>query len=267
MNRFARTLGLSAVLALVLAAAALGAAPRAQLRGFVCQPALEPALRAVSVTSVMRPVRGTQAMAVRFELLSRARGAAGFTPLTVAGTDLGHWISPADRTLGRQPGDVWILNKPVVDLPAPAAYRLRVHFRWTGAHHRVLATATKTTAACLQPELRPDLAIRWIAEPRLDLTGTRDLYSVTVANDGATAAGAFYVQLAAPGGTTRLLITRLAAHTAKQVSLRGPLCTPAGPPTVTVDPPDPNHSVDDFNRRNNAATVSCTSATQPFPGS
>ena len=266
MNRFARTLGLGAVLALVLAAAALGAAPRAQLRGFVCQPALEPALRAVSVTSVMRPVHGTQAMAARFELLFRARGAAGFRPLTVAGTDLGRWISPAGHTLGRRPGDVWILSKPVVDLSAPAEYRLRVHFRWTGAHHRVLAAATKTTATCLQPELRPDLAIRRIAQPHLDFTGTGDLYAVTVVNDGATAAGAFYVQLAAPSGTTRLLITGLAARTAKQVSLRGALCT-AGPPTVTVDPPDPNYSVEDFNRSNNAATVSCTGATQPFPGS
>jgi len=203
---------------------------------------------------------------VRFELLSRPAGAAGFTPLTVTGTDLGRWLSPPDRTLGRRPGDKWIVKKPVVDLPAPAAYRLRVQFRWTGARHHILGTSAKTTATCLQRELRPDLAIRRIAQPTLDLKGTGDLYGVTVANDGATAAGAFYVQLGVPGGTTRLLVAGLAPRTAKQVTLRGPLCS-AAPPSVTVDPPDPNHWVDDFNPRNNAAIVSCTSETQPFPGS
>lgn len=258
---------LCAALALPLlgafAAPAGAAAPRAQLRGFVCQRALEPASRAIAVTSVMRPVRHTQAMAVRFELLTRVKGASGFT--TVTGSDLGRWVSPADRTLGRRPGDVWKLIKPVVDLPAPAAYRLRVSFRWTGAHRRVLAQSVMSTGNCLQPELRPDLVIRRIDAPRPNRRGTFDFYSVTVGNAGATAAGQFTVQLAAPGSAPVLAqVAGLAAHTTTVVTLRGPLCAPANPPTVTVDP---QNNVEDFDRANNVAMASCTSASRPFPAS
>jgi hypothetical protein len=262
VKRLARTLGLGAGLLFALAGPAAAAPPRDQLRDFQCQRAVEPAARAVSVTSVMRPVSRTQAMAVRFELLSRANGASAYTPVT--GSDLGRWISPADHTLGRRPGDVWILQKPVDDLPA-ATYRFRVSFRWIGAHRRVLATAQKSTGVCRQPELRPDLAIRRIAAPRLDLSGTRDLYAVTVANYGATTAGAFLVQLGPPDGSTpsQVQIPRLPAHATTQVTLRGALCA-AGAPTVTVDPPDAVPTVDDFNRKNNVATASCTAATTPF---
>ena len=81
--------------------------------------------------------------------------------MVVRGRGLGSWISPTDPTLGQQAGDVWILNNPVVNLFAPAAYRFRVTFRWIGSQGQTLGTAMQ-----LEPDLlparaaRPDLLVR-----------------------------------------------------------------------------------------------------------
>ena len=146
----------------------------------------------------MRPLPGTEAMAVRFVLLARPTGASQFAPTAELGTDLGKWVTPATTSLGRRPGDVWILGKPVVDLPAPAAYRLSVEFRWTGAHHRVIGLTTRRTPICHQAELRPDLLVRRIAIPTANHAGTAVFYPVTVANAGASAAPPFTVELSGP---------------------------------------------------------------------
>ena len=71
----------------------------------------------MSVTAVMRPVPGTTKLAMRFELLSRRHRSGGAVSITAHG--LGNWITPDDRTLGQRPGDVWIVDHPVVDLDAP----------------------------------------------------------------------------------------------------------------------------------------------------
>jgi hypothetical protein len=87
-------------------------------------------------------------MALKFQLLARAKTHGPSAP--VKGGDLGKWLSPRDPTLGRHPGDVWTLEKPVVDLPAPAFYRFRVSFRWSGAG-RVLRLTVRESPTCHQP--------------------------------------------------------------------------------------------------------------------
>jgi hypothetical protein len=144
-----------------VATAAGVVAPRARLRHLVCQRALDPVGRAISVTAVMRPVKGTVKMSLRFELLSRGKGVSALSP--VSGGDLNSWISPPNPTLGQRSGDVWNVKKPIVDLMAPATYQFRVQFRWTGAHGRVLGTTSRNSQTCFQPELRPDLAVRSIS--------------------------------------------------------------------------------------------------------
>lgn len=250
-----------ALLALLLAAAAsasAASAPRARLRHFVCQRAVDPAARAVSATAVMRPLRGTAKLALRFELLYRPRATGSFR--SVSGGDLGAWISPGDPTLGRRSGDVWILNKQVVNLAAPAAYRLRVFFRWLGARNRILGTAVRETATCAQPELRPDLRVASIAVMANPAKPSLSDYVATIENAGAAAAGPFEV-LYSPGGGAQDPLPRnlagLAAHTSIQVRFLGPACTSASTPTITVDP---NKQVEDANRGNNSKTVVCSAA-------
>jgi len=148
--------GLAVAGAAAATAVALGSAtasgasappPRDQLRSFVCQKALDPPTRAVSIQGVMRPVTGTAKMQMRFDLMRKTKTGAAFK--VVRGHFLGSWLTPDNPTLGQRPGDVWIVNHPVVGLPAPATYRFRVSFRWTGAHHRALGTVVRFSACRL----------------------------------------------------------------------------------------------------------------------
>ncbi len=237
-----------------VAAVASAAASRAQLRGFVCQTALDPAGRAVSITAVMRPVTGTQRLEMKFQLLSKPTGAASFTALT--GSGLGSWQSPPAQhpPLGRRSGDVWIVHHPVVVLSAPAVYRFRVSFRWIGSHGKVLATTTKSSPTCRQPELRPDLLVEsFVASP---VAGHPHLnsFAAVIRNAGATAARNFYVEFSDGAKTTSHQIKRIPAHGKVTLTFTGPACTTTSPPSLTIDP---QGVVDDLNRTNNTATAVC----------
>ncbi len=241
-----------------LAAGALGAdasTPVAKLRGFSCQQSVNPVGRGVAVSAVMRPLKGTRKLALRFELDMRTK--AGGPWSSVPGGDLGTWLRPGNATLGQRPGDVWIVNKSVNELAAPAAYRYRVSFRWTGTKNRTLGTAVRTSATCNQPELRPDLLVQVIdvlpisGHPRLNL------YVATIANRGATTARGFRVQFASASQSLSHTIKVLKAHTKATVAFRGPACATTAPISITVDP---DGVVNDYDRTNNTKTVDCSSA-------
>ena len=257
-------MGMRRFLSICVAASVMGAGaaeataatspPRARLRNLVCQRALDPAGRAVAVTAVMRPINGTVKMALRFQLLSRANGAS--TLSAVSGGDLNSWISPPNPTLGRRPGDVWKLTKPIVDLMAPATYHFHVQFRWIGAHSRVLATAVRDSPTCFQPELRPDLALQPISVTPNPTNPSLSTYVATIRNRGRTAAGPFEV-LYSPGGGAAVKtrsVPGLAARTSTKLTFHGPSCSSSVTPTITVDP---NDQVDDANRANNSQAVVC----------
>jgi hypothetical protein len=218
----------------------------------------------ISVRAVMRPLAGTRAMAVRFELLTKTSARRPYAQ--VPGGDLGTWLSPTDPvTLGQDPNDVWIISHPVANLPAPASYRYKVSFRWTGAHG-VLATVTQFSTVCFEPDLRPDLLVRKITVTPISATSAR--YVAVIGNAGASAAsGPFQVTLTAPGGFTAAPVTirRLGPHRLRSATFVGPSCTTAGAPTVTVDPA---HVIDELNGDNNSLRARCpasSGATGPSP--
>jgi hypothetical protein len=228
------------------------AAPRAQLTRFACGQALDPGNRSVSVRAVMRPLAGTRRLAVKFELLQRSGGSA--QSMVHAG-DLGVWVSPANPTLGQVPGDVWRLDKTVLDLAAPATYQFRVIYRWTGANG-VLGTAVRVSRLCRQPELRPDLAVGLLSVTPVAGQPDRDLYTALITNRGLTGAGPFEV-LFVPGGSaasTPMSISSLGPGRSRTLSFTGPVCDPSNPPRVTVDAA---RQVDDYNRANNTAAAVC----------
>ena len=141
-------IGCAAALTVFAGAAGATQLPRASLQGMVCQQATNPLDRAVAVTAVMRPLTGTRAMELKFLLERRTSGSGAWT--NVAGRDLGRWLHPTDPTLGQQPGDVWQLNKDVVNLPT-ARYRFLVTFRWLGRSGAVLGRVEKLSGVCDQP--------------------------------------------------------------------------------------------------------------------
>ena len=257
-------MGCVAAGASVAAAAIAGAsAPRAQFHDFACHHAVSPISRRISVWAVMRPVPGTRKLEERWVLLSRTTPGGAFT--AVSGNNLGSWKSPSNPTLGQQPGDVWELYKYVSDLAAPAAYRLQATFRWLGDHDRVLATTQRTTPMCMQPELRPDLAVQSIVVEAIPDKPTKDRYVATIVNNGATRAGPFLVSFAPGGGlpVTNRLVSHLRAHGQLVESFVGPACSTTSATTVTADP---DGQVNDYNRSNNQLTAVCTAAPTPSSG-
>lgn len=227
--------------------------PRAQLTGYGCHRAIDPSTRSIQVTAVMRPLAGTQRMAIRFDLLSRVPGG---TVTEIKGGDLGVFRSPPNPTLGQLPGDVWRLHKLVVPLAAPAVYRLRAEFRWTGRGGRVLGTATRLTPACHQLELRPNLVVRSITVAAVPNRPDQDLYTALIANTGNSAAGPFSV-LFAPGdgsAATTKPVTLVDAHAQRSISFLGPRCSSTTAPTITADSA---LQVQDLDRSDNALTATC----------
>ncbi|MGZ4194670.1 MAG: CARDB domain-containing protein [Solirubrobacteraceae bacterium] len=250
---------LGTVAAVPVASVWAAAPPRSQLTGFACSPALDPGARAVAVDAVMRPLTGTRKLAIRFELLQRA---TGMPVQTVQGGDLGVWRTPANPTLGRLPGDVWRLQKSVYNLDVPFTYQFRVSFRWTGAHGKVLGTATRYSRTCRQRELRPDLTVTSISVSSIAGHPKKELYTAVVANQGLTGAGPFQV-LFVPGDSsapTTATVSFLGAGKTRTLSFVGPLCDSTSPPTVTADSAS---QVDDFNRANNQLTTVCPAVPSP----
>jgi hypothetical protein len=243
--------GLAASLA---GGAATASVPKAQLRGYVCQTARDPATRGISITAVMRPLAHTQRLSLRFDLLERPHKRGPATAVHFG--DLGTWIYPKNRTLGQRPGDVWIVHHPVAQLQfAPAYYRFKVSFRWLGAHNRAIGTAVRYSATCFQPELRPDLQVVAIHIKPSPKNPNRDLYSAVVRNAGASSTGqSVQIEITDGSKSETRTVPALAAHAKTVVTFVGPLCNAQSPPTVTVDP---NGLIDDFNRANNSLLATC----------
>jgi hypothetical protein len=254
LRRAACTFVIAAALTAAGAAPATASVPRAQLTQFSCVHALDPPNRTVSIQAVMRPLAGTKRLFVKFDLLERIAGSAPQT--VVRAGDLGIWISPADATLGQVPGDVWRVQKTVLNLDAPAGYQFRVSYRWTGAHGKVLGTATRWSRACKEKELRPDLLVKAVTVSTIAGHPGHNLYTADIVDRGATGAGPFQV-LFAPGDSSAPIaktITLLKAGATREVAFVGPACDPASPPTVTADA---TSQVDDYDRTNNALTAVC----------
>lgn len=261
MKRHTTLAGLVAVLGAGTASALAASQPRAQLRDLVCQKALDPPARAVGITAVMRPLANTKKMQLRFQLLRKTKPHGKF--VLVRGGDLGSWISPSNPpTLGQRSGDVWNLEKQVVNLSAPAQYRFRVSFRWFGSRGHMLGTTTRQSVVCTQPELRPDLLVQSITVVPVTGRPKVDRYVAVIRNAGSSAAGPFEI-LFSPGGalnTSTVTVAGLAAHAKLTRSFLGPVCSNASATSVTVDP---NDKVDDLNRMNNSLTAVCSSSSTP----
>lgn len=247
-------LAAAAAASITPAAEAATAPPRARLSPVKCVKALDPTSRSVDVTATMRPLTGTQQLAMSFQLLARPAGTSAWTAIT--GPGLGTWVSPTDPpTLGRRPGDVWRVSHPVADLAGPVAYRFTVVFRWLGSGGKILGQQTLTSGVCQQQELRPDLVVGSVTMRPSPAGGNRRVYAATISNTGLTAASAVPVQLSVGGAVVLRTIKRIGAHRSVVVKFTAPACNAATPATVTVDPAD---RIDVASRAGAVANVSCT---------
>ena len=126
-------------------AAAPSAPPNASLGSPQCRPGFTSLDRIIGVTATMRPLAGADQMEMRFQLLARLPGERFHL---VHGGDLGRWLQEPPAS-GGAPVTAWVVKKQVLNLYAPAAYRLRVTFRWL-SQSLVSASATRFSPVCLQ---------------------------------------------------------------------------------------------------------------------
>jgi hypothetical protein len=197
------------------------------VRVLECSAALDPAARSATFEGRMRAQRGSVAMAMRFTLQLRTPAERRWRRQTAEGFDA--WL-PSQPAVRR-----YTYAKTVRGLPVPASYRVLVRFRWLDEEGAVVARSQVVSAACLQPDLRPDLVAR-----RLDVgpgpDPALDRYAVLVRNAGGGAAGASAVRLDVPGRPATLApVPPLAAGESRRVVLTAPACAAGAVVAATVD--------------------------------
>lgn len=200
-----------------------------------CTRSALPAQRVASFVGSMPAVAGAERMRMRFELQRRqlaerrwrrVRGAQGF----------GAWETALPDRAG------FVFHKRVDGLQVPASYRAVVRFRWNRADGTLVKRATRRTAACRQPDLRPDLVATSLRAV-LDVSVVPAVYRLVVRNDGRSAAGPFAVRVA--GAVSE--VAGLGAGETIVVSVVGAPCARGGGVRAMVDA---DFRVDEADERN-----------------
>jgi hypothetical protein len=108
-----------------------------------CITASSQADRSTTFSGQMETMPGTRRMAMLIVVQERAAGGATFHTLSAPG--LGAW---QHSEVGVK---IYKYVRQVTDLPAPAAFRAVIQFRWLDNQGRVIRRAVRRTPACRQP--------------------------------------------------------------------------------------------------------------------
>jgi hypothetical protein len=160
----------------------------------------------------------------------------------------GSWIT-APHGLG-----LFLYDKTVDALLAPASYRAVVDFRWRNAAGHVIRRARVTSRSCRQPDPRPDLTAGTLVVQPAAEPGKRR-YTATLVNAGRGPAGPFEVDFTREGALLgSRLISGLEAGGQRTVAVPGVACTPGEQIAVVVDA---THEVDESDETDNVLSVVC----------
>ena len=186
-----------------------------------CSVSALPAERVAIFTGAMPALPGADRMSMRFDL-ERLRPGGKRWRRIVAPT-FGVW----ERSQPDRAG--FVFRKRVDGLAVPARYRVLLRFRWEDADGEIVRSARHRTAACEQPDLRPDLVVETVTAI-LDAPGLA-VYRVKVRNAGRSTAGAFTVRL----GSASVEVPQLAAARRTTVLVLAAECAFGEPLLVRVD--------------------------------
>jgi CARDB len=227
-----------ALMSLILLLAWPAAADAATVKVVDCVPALDPIARSATFEARMRASHESDRLQVRFTLQVRDAGLmTRWRKVVAPGFDA--WLTSAAGVRR------YSYSRTIQNLTAPAYYRTIVRFRWLDADGEVLRSSRATSAACRQPDLRPDLVPLRVETAPGSEPGTT-VYRVVVRNTGRSAAGAFDVA----AGDARAEVSGLAAGAQQAVTFTGPPCAPELP--IAVDPDD---AVDERDEDDNVLAV------------
>ena len=243
-------------LLIALLVLAFPAAARAEsVKVAACVPALDPLARSATFEARTRAY-GHDRMQVRFTLQVRESALTGWRRVEAPGFDA--WLT-SDAGVRR-----YSYARTVENLAAPASYRVVVRFRWLDedgepsgdepSRTRVADRSRRTSAACRQPDLRPNLVPRRVEVAPADTEDQRR-YVVYVRNPGPSDAGPFAVGLRV--GDLELdpqLSFGLATGLEQAVTFLGPPCIAGTPLTVTTDAAE---AVDERDEADNVLVARC----------
>jgi hypothetical protein len=234
------------LLTVLLVLALPGTASAASVKVAACVPAVEQGHRSATFEARMRAARGSERMQVRFTLQVREEGLSRWRRVVADGFD--SWLTSLPRVRR------YSYARTVTNLAAPAAYRVVVRFRWLGAGGEAVKTARVTSAACRQPDMRPDLAaLRIDVLPGPDAATRR--YAVTVRNQGRSDADPFVAALRVGGEELDPYpVVGLKAGSQRVVTLTGPACTSGAALTAALDP---GEAVDERDEADNVFSALC----------
>lgn len=103
--------------------------------------------RSVTFTGQMETLSGARRMAMEIVVQAHNPGEAGFHTLSAAG--------PATWQRSEAGLKIYKYVRQVTDLPAPAAFRALVQYRWLDERGHVLRTTSRRTPVCRQPRESP----------------------------------------------------------------------------------------------------------------
>lgn len=239
----ARTLLAAAALSVaILPAAPAAAGPDVSVDVSECRTALAALDRSLTIRGEMEAVKGTDRMAMRFDLLVRDASTMDF--LRVDGPGLGRWIRSSPN-VGR-----FIWTKQLTNLGVPADYRGRVAFRWFDREGNVIERAARRTESCRQADVRPNLEL---GRPTVEEGPQPDLvrYALTVTNSGRGEAPPFDVTL---DGRTPTTVTGLRDGDTQTVRFVAPRCAIGQTLLFAVDG---DGLVEETDESDNALSVGC----------
>jgi hypothetical protein len=212
-----------------------------------CTTGPEQGDRAAAFTGSMPAWSTSRSLQMRFVLLQR-RGTnpnAPFKALVVP--DWGDWETSAPGKRG------FVFTQRIESLLTPAGYKAAVYFRWLDRKGRVLRMVRRTSGACEQPDLRPDLV--FAALDAATPAGGGATYTVAVGNDGRSKAGASTVTLAFDGVLQgSAVLPALDPGERASVTISAPRCAPGSTVAVSVDSED---AVDEVDEVGNFVTRPC----------
>lgn len=237
------------MLPVLVAAVALAANP-APARAVVasCVKSTDANARAAVFEGSMRAWRRSARLQMRFRLQAETPDDPVWRAISAPG--FGPWVSAATGVRR------YIYDKRVEGLLAPAAYRAVVNFRWLDRRGRVIGRARRISAACREPDPRPNLVVQQLQISRTNPGRAR--YVAVVANTGRTTTGAFTVRFAAAGTPFGDLgAAPLAPGATVRVPVAGPACTPGEALATVVDP---DNLVDESDESDNELDSVCAYA-------
>jgi hypothetical protein len=234
-----------AVAAVLLAAAPAHASATARVVVLHCTKGLEAAGRSVTFEGRIAAIPRARKMQMRFTLQARTPD-AGWAKVPAPGFRA--WIT-APRGLG-----LFLYDKTVDQLLAPASYRAVVDFRWRNAAGRVIRRARVTSRSCHQPDPRPDLTAATLAVQPAAEPGKRR-YTATLVNAGRGPAGPFEVDFTREGALLgSVQLGGLDARSERRIAIPAVACTPGEQIAVVVDA---THEVDESDETDNVLSVVC----------